>query len=306
MSYIIKTYNSDPSINFDKVQVDIYNSVVKEYTGNTVSEEFVKERIERDKFDHKGMMYAFSQDNKPLAYIRYYLYPSGSLYIGYPWSTPDCSPEIQEKLFEELKKYIKERYPDRKNARMGYTDNRIKPFHDFARKHNLEKNGWEVTFHIDVEEYSKMDFDDYIYREAKETDIEQLVQLAMEDFDFIGQEEYLSENQTRKYFTKEIFPNVISVFLLKGTEIIGVAGAWRNRPRDNSKITRIKYESMKKKYANERFYLYVALTKLLKEKGLTDEKIFIDKDRKEQDLIEKLRNSSAEEKGGTTSYNVIL
>ena len=65
------------------------------------------------------MMYVFSYDNKPLAYIRYYLYPSGNLYIGYPWCTPNCPEEIQEELFSDLKSYLKSKFPNHTYARMG-------------------------------------------------------------------------------------------------------------------------------------------------------------------------------------------
>ena len=130
--YTIKFYNSDPTIDFDKAQADIYNNVVEKYTGERISAEDVRKRTKRDRFDADGMMFAFSKNNKPVAYIRYYIYPSGRLYIGYPWSTPDCPVEVQDKLFDNLKEYLKNKYPNRTTAHMGFADNRIKPFHEFA------------------------------------------------------------------------------------------------------------------------------------------------------------------------------
>lgn len=306
MEFSIKTYNSDPLINFDKAQADIYNSVVEKYTGNVVTEEFVKKRIKRDKFDHKGMMYAFALGNKPLAYIRYYLYPSGSLYIGFPWSTPECTADIQEKLFSELKKYLKEKFPDRKEARMGYADNKILPFHQFAQDHNLEKNGWEVAFQIDVQKFSTIDLGEFSWREAKESDLEDLIELAMEDFDFIGQEKLLNRVETEKYIIKEVLANSNGVILLQKDKSVGFASAWRNRTWNNTKFTFIKCQSIKKDLAKGKFDLYVAFAKLLDSKGLRDEKIFMDKDRSEDDIITLLRNNQAEEIGGASSYNVIL
>ena len=44
VNYVIKTYNKDPKIDFIKAQADIYNSVVKKYTGNTVTAEEIQYR----------------------------------------------------------------------------------------------------------------------------------------------------------------------------------------------------------------------------------------------------------------------
>ena len=197
VNYVIKTYDSDPKIDFNKAQADIYNSVVKKYTGNTVTADEVQHRTEHDKFDYNGMMFAFALDNKPLAYIRYYLYPSGSLYIGYPWAIADCPPEIQLKLFSDLKIYLKKMFPERSYARMGFADNRIIPFHEFANINHFERDLWEDEYYIDVEKFNSLDIGDFSYREAALSDIDQMVALALEDFEFFGQEERLSAEQTK-------------------------------------------------------------------------------------------------------------
>ena len=142
-NYEIKTYNSDPKIDFDKLQAQIYNSVVEKYTGNCVKAEDLKKRTEEEKFDTKGMFYALTADKKPLAYVRYHYYEGiNEMYIGYPWSTPECTENIQEKLFEILLAYVKKKYPEIKAAYMGFADTRIKPFHDFAEKHKMIKTEW--------------------------------------------------------------------------------------------------------------------------------------------------------------------
>ena len=306
MEYTIKTYNSDPDIDFNQAQAFIYNNVVKKYTGNTVTADEIRERIEKDKFDVNGMMYAFTNENRPLAYIRYYLYPSGNLYIGYPWCTDECPKDVQEKLFSELKTYIKRKFPDKTIARMGFADNRIKPFHEFARKKLLEKVYWEVEFNIDVEKFSKIDLEGFSYREGTESDLDTLVTIAMEDFVFYGQEEVLNREETKKYFRNVVFKHGNCVILLEKDTIIGSTSPWRNKPWNNSLFTFIQYESILKKYEEYRYLLYVALAKLLHDKGLIDEKLFCSKDNTQQQVITNLEQLMAEKKGGASCYNVKL
>ena len=306
LQYVIKTYNSDPEINFDIAQATIYNSVVKQYTGNTVKPEELYKRTMNDKFDHSGMLFAFTKENEPLAYIRYYLYPSGSLYIGYPWSKPDCPSEIQEDLFNQLKHYLKQKFPDREYARMGFADNRIKPFHEFAKKKNFIKDYWEEEFYIDIEKFSSIDLGGFNYREATLADINDMISLAMEDFSFYGQEDYLTEQETKDYLLQEVFKDENCVLLLDDNDKIGFAGSLRHKEWNNSLFTFIKCESLKKIYADKRFVLYTALTKILHDKGLTDEKIFCSKSNTEKILLEQLERSPAEKKEGTSSYKVPL
>ena len=306
MDYTIKTYNSDPDIDFNQVQATIYNNVVNKYTGNTVTTDEIRERIEKDKFDANGMMYAFTIENKPLAYIRYYLYPSGNLYIGYPWCIDECPEDVQERLFSDLKAYIKRKFPDKTIARLGFADNRITPFHEFARKKNLEKAFWEVEFNIDVEEFSKINLGEFSYRESTETDLESLVTIAMEDFVFYGQEKVLNKEETKKYFRNVVFKHGNCVAFLKNDEIIGSTSPWRNKPWNNSLFTFIRYESILRKYEKHRYLLYVTLAKLLHDKGLVDEKLFFSKDNTQEQVITKLEQLGVEKKGGASCYNVIL
>lgn len=306
MDYIIKTYNSDSTINFDEVQATIYNSVVKKYTGDIVTAEELRKRTFLDKFDPSGMMFAFTKDNKPLAYIRYHQYPSGSLYIGYPWAVPDCPADIQEKLFTDLKIYLKKKFPDREYARMGLADNKITSFHEFARKNNFEKDYWEEEYYIDVEKFSSINLGDFSYREAALADLDLMTDLAMEDFGFYGQEKYLNKQETRKYLTNEVFKDEICVLLLKDSTIIGFAGSLQHKQWNNSLFTFIKCESLKKEFEDQRFLIYVTLAKLFYDKGLTEEKIFCSKDNTENNLLEYLEKSSAEKGDGASSYKVLL
>ena len=88
MKATYKTYKQEAG--FDEILAEIYNSVVIRYQCPTTTSEEVKNRIANDKFDHKGIRFAFDEDDKPLAYIRYHSYPTGSLYIGCPWATENC------------------------------------------------------------------------------------------------------------------------------------------------------------------------------------------------------------------------
>ena len=228
------------------------------------------------------------------------------MYIGYPWAIADCPAEIQPKLFSDLKNYLKKKFPERSYARMGFADNRIVPFHEFANMNHLERDLWEDEYYIDVEKFNPLDIRDFSYREAVLSDIDQMVALALEDFEFYGQEERLNAKQTKNYLQEDVFTFGNCVLLLKEDLIIGFVCPLRNKKWNNSLFTFIKCESLKKEYQNQRFLLYVILSKLLYEKGLVDEKIFCSKSSKEKILIQYLENSPAEKKEGTSSYKVPL
>lgn len=301
--YSIKHYNSDPTIDFNKAQADIYNSVVEKYTGEKITPESVKKRIERDKFDPNGMMYVFSKDNQPLAYIRYYIYPSGRLYIGYPWCLPECPTEVQDTLFNTLKDYLKKKFPDRLVAHMGFADNRIQPFHEFAKRKKFEKDDWEDEFLIDIDKFSQHDLGEFSYKEFTRADIDALVQVAEKDFSCIGQEEEYNEERLRTYFQNEVLKDTNAIILLKNNSVIGGAGVLRHwRPG----LTTIQFQALDKEYERSRILLFIALTKLLKEKRLLDEKIAYALRKDEKELTTQFENYNAKKGNGTSRYKVDL
>ncbi len=71
----------------------------------------MKERIQKQKADPKHIRYAFSEEGLLLAYIQARAGKNGLFSLGYPWVTPECPIGIQEKLFDEMLLYIKQKNP---------------------------------------------------------------------------------------------------------------------------------------------------------------------------------------------------
>lgn len=110
LNHILTTYKPDQG--FEEKQAHIYNSMVREYGGDETTAQKIKDRIKRDKPDDIDIRFALKED-EGRAYIQYRSYPkSKDLWIGYPWSVPGTPPEIQDKLFDDLLEYIKQKYPD--------------------------------------------------------------------------------------------------------------------------------------------------------------------------------------------------
>lgn len=301
IEFIIKKYNSDPEIDFDKVQADIYNSAVQEYTANSVSPDDLKKRTENDKFDKEGMLYAFTKSGKPLAYIRYHHYPgSGEIYIGYPWSVSECPREVQETLLDNLKRYVKKKYPDEKFAYMGFADDRIKPFHDFANSHGFVKDEWTDEYMLDVEKAEKNELKGLGYREVEKNEVTAMVEVCLKD-KMLKRE--MGEEQLRIYHENKVLKDGNAVFLLKGKEIIGATAVLRGY-RKGVSLTRFK--AIDENYASEKPYLYIALAKLLVKKGLTDEKLLITEGADEKEAVEKLKKLGGVKTGGSCRYRMEL
>jgi hypothetical protein len=296
----IKTYNSDPTLDFNKIQADLYNEAVKPYSNNMVKAEDLKKRFETDNYDKKGMLYAFSEINEPLAYITYHFYPNlNEIYIGCPWGTSNCSEEVKEKLFSDLKTYIKEKFPERKYAYMGYADDKIKPFHDFAKKNGFKKDNWFLNYAIDVESFKQVNFEDFTSKEITLKDIDLLIELSKRDSSLSKQ---MKEEQLRNYFINKVFKDGNAVMLFKD-KAIGATAALRNY---NNGLTLARFQAIDQEFIDKTYLVYFALGKLLSEKGLTDERIVITPDKDDSKLIDKLEENGAELISSSSRYKVNL
>ena len=97
--------NWEPDQGLEDIQAKMYTEV----SGLPASADEIRERNLRR--DPQMTRYALTEDGKPLAYVTSRDSGSeiGRTYIGYPWAMPDCPKEAQEKIFNELMDFLKER-----------------------------------------------------------------------------------------------------------------------------------------------------------------------------------------------------
>lgn len=105
MKIVYKFYESNQGL--EEIQTSIYN----QNTGFDAPVEAIKERIRNEKTDPKQLRYAFSEEGQPLAYIQARAGKNGLFSLGYPWAAPNCPIDVQEKLFDEMFSFIKQKNP---------------------------------------------------------------------------------------------------------------------------------------------------------------------------------------------------
>ena len=298
MKVTYKTYK--PDTGFDEILAEIYNSVVKRYECPTTTSEEVRNRISDDKFDQEGIRFAFEEDDKPLAYIRYHYYPTGSLYIGCPWSTGECPEKIQDVLFEDLLVYLKEKFPETKELFMGYFDDRIKFASEFAQRKGLEKADSYHKFLLDVNTLNTMDLSANIEgRVATQDDINILVQVALND-EFLGKA--MSEEQLQNYFESKVLKDGNCIIIsTKDGEAIASTAPLRDFQPD---ITLIRFTAIKQGFETYRRDLYIKLAKTMVSQNLTDQRLAITAGERQTGVLTVMKQLEAIEDGSSSRYRI--
>lgn len=97
--------NWEPDQGLEDIQARIY----KESAGLS----FPLDQLRQENNSRGSLMsrFALTEDGKPLAHVDSTDSPSypGKTYISYPWAMPDCPSEVQEKIFNDLLKYLENR-----------------------------------------------------------------------------------------------------------------------------------------------------------------------------------------------------
>ncbi|MHA2053071.1 MAG: hypothetical protein ACW99F_05665, partial [Candidatus Hodarchaeales archaeon] len=79
---------------FEEIQAKVYNENNPDNTNPATAKDIV-ERFARENIDPKTVRYAFTGDDKPLAYIQARDYPEvKETHLGYPWALPDCPETV--------------------------------------------------------------------------------------------------------------------------------------------------------------------------------------------------------------------
>ena len=155
--------NYAPNEGLEEIQGKLYSM----NNNRTVTGKEIQERFEQEKIDPKSVIYAFTSENKPLAYIQARDYPQlGQTHIGRPWTTPECPDEVKEKMFNDLFKYMVSRETDLKLLLNTNLDPKIE---QLAKDHNMVLDRNLVQFEFDRSTLAKFDKSPYNYTIRKAT-----------------------------------------------------------------------------------------------------------------------------------------
>ncbi|MHA2364543.1 MAG: hypothetical protein ACXAC7_11355 [Candidatus Hodarchaeales archaeon] len=188
----------EPDQGLEEIQAMIYNSVMEKYNENPATVDQIKTRYNGEDFDPKGVCYAFSDDEQPLAYIQTRVIPTQKrTFIGYPWAKPNCPLETQEQLFTEMLSYIKERDPDHTIV-MGNIKNHWSEVHEFAQAHHMKVNRVSKQYSLDPSKISTLDVSDFEVKTATTDDIDALFTLAKTEEGLIESSD--NEEEIKKFF----------------------------------------------------------------------------------------------------------
>ena len=167
----------EPNKGYEDIQADLFNR----NTGEVVTGKELKQKYKKGKKDPKLLRYAFNDKGEPLAYIQASQVSSSVFYLGYPWSSPNCPPEVQEKLFTDMLNYLKE-----KNATeiQYWIKAEWKEVLEFFTKRNFQLHTQGLEYHFDMEKLSKSadeESTEFIARLATEKDLETLLEIGKLD-----------------------------------------------------------------------------------------------------------------------------
>ncbi|MHA1450883.1 MAG: hypothetical protein ACTSP4_15880 [Candidatus Hodarchaeales archaeon] len=192
----------EPDKGLEEHQAKIYT---ENNPNNPVTAEQIQSRLKGENIDPKTVMYAFDEDGKPLAYIQARDYSNRETHLGFPWAVKDCPEEVQEKLFNEMFEYVKERAKEKNlELKMPTSINNEKK-KKFAESKGFVEGGKYYRFNIDLISASKIDLSGstYITRKGTKADIEMLIDFALTDEDvknaFPNREAWLD------YFNNRVF-----------------------------------------------------------------------------------------------------
>jgi hypothetical protein len=213
----------EPNQELEEKQAEIYNRNNPDNRQPVTAKDII-DRYERETIDPKTVQYAITEDGQLLAYIQARDYSSvEETHIGYPWSVGEkCPKEVQDRLFNEMLKYIKQRKETmtiRANAPVERED-----IIDFFKEKGLVEKTRGFRYELKLEELSKDDYkgQEYTTRLATPEDIPLLVDLIKAFGNYEGQ--FNSDEDIVNYFKDRVFKDGHAILVLKD-DILVMASA---------------------------------------------------------------------------------
>ena len=206
----------EPNQGLEEIQGKIYSQA----NNRVVTGKEIQERFEREKIDPKTVRYAFTKENKPLAYIQARDYENiGEVHIGRAWTMPECPEEVKTKMFDDLLTYMKGRKSD---LRIKFNTTGEPEQVKFAEERGFKLDQKVISFTIDLESIAKFDTTklNYTIRRAKTDDLEGIKECYLKALGHIGRN---VNEQLANFFKTQIETGFVSL-AFEGDEMIGVGG----------------------------------------------------------------------------------
>jgi len=206
-----RTY--EPNKRLEELQAKSFNQA----NNRNVTAKEIQERYEEEKIDPKTVRYAFSNDNKPLAYVQARDYQAfGETHIGYPWTMPECPPEVKNKLYDDLLAYVKTRNTGLK-LKMNVPPDKI----DFATKRGFKEELHLIRYKIDFDKLKTYNDSELKYnlRKATEDDLESIKNGYLEAYQISN----ASDSERIAKYTKERFNENHLVVAFHENTVIGAS-----------------------------------------------------------------------------------
>lgn len=210
----------EPSQGLEELQARIYNENNPDYPQPVTAQQII-ERFERDKVDPKMVRYALNEEGKPLAYIQARDYPRiNETHLGYPWALPDCPKGVQDKLFDEMLEYIKQRDVTKEKAIRMNAEVQREEIVEFFKKKGLEVKSKAYRYEHDVREIAKKVYseEEFTSRIATLEDVDLLVNLVKTDGRYV--EQFSSDEDIANYFRNRVLKDGHAVLIFKDETLV--------------------------------------------------------------------------------------
>ena len=241
-----------PNKGYEEIQAHIYNTNTK---GRVIAKDLEK-KIKKEKKDPKLLLYAFSAEGKPLAYIQASQVSSSVYYLGYPWCLPECPSSVQEKLFSDMLEYLK----TKDLVEIQYWINAVhKKVITFFESKGFKQQIRGVTYKYDLQELSEQTLEpsEYTTHLATMEDIDLLVEVGTADKEL--KQAGLTGKWLRNYFKTKVIPDGHCIMVKKGDKIVCASAPLREPSVTEAKNLILRFTATKPGYEDAWPYLIVAI-----------------------------------------------
>ncbi len=239
MKVIFRDY--EPNQGLEEQQARIYTEV----SGLPADAEEIKRRFKGEKRDPKSARYVLTEDGKLLAYVQTSKWAArpGTYIISFPWALPECPPEAQEKIFDDLLTWLKDTiHPQVLAGEVVFdtatTDNRITFFQrkGFVEKEHLYVNS--VDFNLkDVCNWEMTDeIASYTCRLGTTEDLDQIIEVCHADN--YMRDVFPSVEEAKYHIENTFLKNDHNKLILKDDQMVSAGLPYR------SKLTRGKNKGL--------------------------------------------------------------
>lgn len=284
MDVVYKTF--EPDKGFEQIQADIYNQAVKKYNGQTVTADQIAQRMKSfdPPQDTNGLFFAFTSDDKPLSYIQYRFYEKTKIFIGHAWAVDGCPVDIQQSMYNKIFDYVIHKYPDKKEIYLGYVYDHFTEVVAMIKKQGFEHYNSITFYSVKLEDLAKLEADPkYSSREATQTDLDELLELALD-----SNLKSMGENQLRSYFKDKVLKDGNCIILFEGDKPVASTAILNGH--FDGKESLLRFVALREGYKDSNKSLLIHIAKYALGKGLTlpIQVSINDLDKEHSDLIPKI------------------